>query len=684
MPRKSRQGGQSTGRAAPTPHDSHAGQSVHARRAGARSPIRASRESHSRAWLRLGLLAAAVAAAYANSLGGQFILDDSISIVENQAIRRLWPLTDFLASPRPLVDYTLAINYALHGLNPAGYHAVNLAVHILAAWTLLALVCRAADRVAPGGRWSGPALAVALLWAVHPLQTQAVTYVIQRAESMMGLFYLLALYCTLRAAGAVNPRRLFLAAVAASAAGMASKAVMVTVPLAAMLFDRVFLATSWREVLRSRWMLHAGLMATWLVLGAFGVVSGLFATRQDDPITVGFGITEITPWEYLRTQPEVILHYIRLAFVPVGQCVDYGWPVARDAGRVAAAGGAVLALLAASLWALRRRPWIGFLGVCFFLILSPTSSFVPIRDIAFEHRMYLSLACLVALVVFTARAGLVQLTGSAGAGRAVAIGLTLAAAAALSVLTHRRNALYCDTTALWTENLVRTPHHPRVHNALGCALSQAGRIDEAIAQFNEALRLDPNFPGAWANLGVANMQRGDSAAAVEQIHKAFSLSPHEFGARTYFYLGSALLDVRRYDEARERFENALELRPDYHEARCNLGNALKALGRLAEAEAILRRTIADAPQYAAAWASLADVLEAAGRPADAAEAFERALAMYASTAPRDTFTAHLHVRLGRLRLAAGRRDDARRHFQAALAITPDDPAARAALAETGP
>src|ERR1022692_1539631 len=201
------------------------------------------------------MVVAAGLLAYHNSFTGPFIFDDFYSIEDNPTIHHLWPIWQTLSPPRigaptvegrPLVNLSLAINYALGGYRLWGYHALNLTIHILAALTLFGIVRRTLlqprlqERF--GAAADGLALAVAVLWMVHPLQTESVTYIIQRAESLMGLFYLLTLYCFLRAAGAGGPGRFWwlAASVFACLLGMATKEVMVSAPLVVLLYDRTF------------------------------------------------------------------------------------------------------------------------------------------------------------------------------------------------------------------------------------------------------------------------------------------------------------------------------------------------------------------------------------------------------------------------------------------------------------
>ncbi len=195
-------------------------------------------------------------AVYANSFRGPFIFDDEQSILQNPSIRRLWPIWGPLNPPkggwpvqsRPIMNLSLALNYALFGLDVRGYHGFNLTIHVLGALLLYGIVRRTLSLPALRDRFGKVAaqlaLAAALIWTVHPLQTESVTYVIQRTESIMGLFYLLTLYCVIRGACSARPVGWCLSAVVACALGMASKEVMVTAPVIVLLYDRSFLARS--------------------------------------------------------------------------------------------------------------------------------------------------------------------------------------------------------------------------------------------------------------------------------------------------------------------------------------------------------------------------------------------------------------------------------------------------------
>jgi len=232
------------------------------------------------------LLAVAVILAYMNSLSVPFIFDDRGSVVDNRYIQKLSPLTDvlFKAIPdsppagRPIVSLSFAINYALGGLNVYGYHLFNIAIHLassLALWGVLRRMFLNTRLHARFGK-SAPFLsfAGALIWAVHPLLTESVTYISQRTELLMGLFYLLTLYCAIRTWQSKYALFWSVLAVLSCAIGMGCKEVMVSAPLMVLLVDVVLVSKSWRSALRQHLLLYIGLAAT-----SFGSTCPVHACR---------------------------------------------------------------------------------------------------------------------------------------------------------------------------------------------------------------------------------------------------------------------------------------------------------------------------------------------------------------------------------------------------------------------
>jgi hypothetical protein len=256
-------------------------------------------------WWPLVVIGLVGAAAYANSLPARpLIFDDIATVSLNPAIRDLSnvravfsPPTEFPVAGRPLVSLSFAINYAIHGERTAGYHVVNLALHLVCALLLFILIRRTLSLPGMPPHLDAPRLALmaAMLWTVHPLNSEVVDYVSQRTESMMAAAMLFTLYAGVRAAASSRPARWMSAGVVACALGMTCKETMVVTPVIVVLYDRAFLAGSFREAWRRRWGYYIGLAATWLVLAGLLIQSGRETSN-------GFNTTITSPWTYLLNQ----------------------------------------------------------------------------------------------------------------------------------------------------------------------------------------------------------------------------------------------------------------------------------------------------------------------------------------------------------------------------------------------
>ena len=605
------------------------------------------------------LVVAAGLLAYCNSFTGPFIFDDEPSILENPTIRHLWPVWQALSPPhkseitvdgRPIINLSLAVNYALGGYNVWGYHTLNLAVHILAGLALLGVVRRTLLqprlREQFGAVANELALAVAVLWTVHPLQTESVTYVIQRCELLMGLFCLLTLYCFIRGVESARPRAWCGLCVAACALGMVSKEVMVAAPLIVLLYDRVFLASSFRELWRRRTALYVGLAATWLILAVLVV--------KTHHANTGFGIKDLTPWDYLKTEAGVIVHYLRLCLWPRPLVIDYSdWPITRLLKDSLVPGIVVAGLLGATAWAFRHRSRMAFLGAWFFLILAPTSSILPsLGEVAAERRMYLPLAAVIVLVVM----GIHALAGR----RSMPVFLGLAVG--LGFLTVQRNQDYRSSIAIWGDTVAKRPGNLRAHYNLGVALSHVGRFEEAIGHYEQALRFAPDDAEAQNNWGVCLSGLGKMQEAIAHYEQALRLKPDY--AEAHNNLGLTLSQIGRIEDAIGHYEQALRIKPDYSIAHFNLGIAFGQTGRVQEEIEQYQQALRINPAYAKAHRNLGIALEQRGRVQEAIEQYQQVLRIN----PDD---AEVQNNLGTTLAQTGRGTEAIEHFEEAVRIKPD-------------
>ncbi len=643
-----------------------------------------------RIFLAGGMIVAAGLAAYWNSLGCPFVFDDMPAIVNNPTIRHLWPLGNVLAPPsggggvsgRPLLNLSLAANYAAGGLAVQGYHAVNLVLHVLVGLTMFGVVRRtlrlrsgqALVAVGRGHRTppqdigtaafgdAAPqfdalllALAAALLWTVHPLLTESVTAVVNRAEVLAAWFYLLTLYGFVRSVVSRSPRRWHALSVGACLLGMASKEWMVSAPLIVLLHDRTFVAGSFRAAWRWRRGYYLGLAGTWAVL----VLFMLGSHHRNE--TVGFGLG-VSAWSYALTQCFAIMHYLRLAVWPQPLVLDYGMYLVKSPLVVAPQALALGLLGAGTAIALWRRPAAGFLGASFFALLAPSSSLVPlITQTVAEHHMYLPLAVVIVAAVLALHAA----TGR----RSLAVFLVVAVA--LGGLTARRNQDYRSEFAIWNDTAAKWPDNARVQLRLGILLFDSGRVEEAIARYRRALQAEPHNPDALSSLGHALLQTGRVPEAIDCYDQVLRLRPDS--AEVHNNLGNALTRTGRLAEAAAHYAEAIRLKPDYDKPHNNLGIVLLQTGRAAEAAAQFEAALRLNPDFADAHLNLGNLLMQAGRPAEAIAQYELALRIQPDLA-------EARGNLGYALAREGRIGEAIRQYEALVRLEPDNAEARRMLA----
>ncbi len=512
---------------------------------------------------------------YAGSLADPFVFDDHSYIVQDEKIHSMSSMGSLLGgSTRPVHYLLLAVNYATAGLNPWDYHLTSVLVHLSAVLILYALVLRTLCLPGLRDEWGRDAqylaFAVAMIWGLHPLLTESVTYVWQRSEALAGLFYLLTLYCFLR--GVPERCRFWRwVTIPVCLLGMGSKEIMVTAPIMVLIYDRTFVSGSFARALRDRRGLYAGLAATWLLLaGLLLAYGGSFHANRG----VGFNSTLFTPGGYALTMPSALLHYLRLAILPYGLCIDYAWLPVRRTVDILLTGIPVLGLLGLTLWALCRRPGAGFPGVWFFLILAPTSSVMPLPDPVVEHRMYLPLIGIVVLVVMSVYQACLHLIARPAIRAGVFPVMLFGVLLLLGFGTWRRNREYRDERILWRRTLVVAPHNPRAHYNLARAHAAKGEYVKAIEGFDRALCLAPNMAKAHYSRGIALLKLADYAHAADEFRQTLELSP---GPEVRFNLGYALEMSGRKAEAERIYLDALAAGRENVRLQCMVRKALERL-----------------------------------------------------------------------------------------------------------
>jgi len=550
---------------------------------------------------------------YSNTFGNAFIFDDA---AEASARFLSLRLARNRLTPRGLVTLSFAVNSMLDPGQPAGYHAVNLAVHLAAGLVLYGLL-RRTFLMPVCGRWANRmaedlAGASALLWTAHPLQTESVAYISQRCEIVAGLFVLLTLYGLARWGGAGGSLKWGRISVASCFLGMWSKETAVVAPVLAGLYDFVFMGRSGDRTRAERFRYYAMLALSWVFLAELMLMRA--AVSYD--IVTGPGAA-VSRMEYLMTQAEVIPHYLALVFRPVGLCLDYAWPPVGSFSDVALPAVALtLAAVLSLVGVLRKKP-AGFTAAWFFATLAPSSSIVPLSDLAFEHRMYLPLAAVIAgVVMLSAGLGYRVRTLAPRFGRALTVSgwmLLAILVAAEAYLTLERNTVYADSVRMARNVLESRPRNFRQRLILATELMKGGEYGEAerhARSLLEEMRLASKNPGeGWLRTGANHvdglmpkaldvlalclMRRGQTREARACLEEAIRLAP---SADLYHNLAVALFQEGLPEEAAAAVDSALGLAPRRSLSLAFKGFMLAEQGRFREAVASYRAALAANPE----------------------------------------------------------------------------------------
>jgi hypothetical protein len=342
------------------------------------------------------LIAVMILIAYSNTFTASFHFDDNPAIIENPYIRHItWDnIRHLLSTNRPTVDLSIMLNYQLSGVNVVGWHIFNITNHIVNSYLVFLLILWTLTMPVFGGKYAEKAkrmaLFGALLFAVHPIHTESVTYIISRSETVTSFFYLLALLSFIIAVNKKKPLFIIGAALA-SLCAMQSKEWAVTLPAVILLYDYLFLSEGKFKPILSRWFAYLIVAAPWAV-----ALSKIPVFASAPGASYGFGVTTIsglTPMTYLMTSFNVLWTYIRLLILPINQNLDYDYPIARTIFELPTFLSLLghIAVVASAVWLYKKKGMrlFPFGAAWFYITLSPVQSFVPIIDVIFEHRMYL-------------------------------------------------------------------------------------------------------------------------------------------------------------------------------------------------------------------------------------------------------------------------------------------------------
>jgi len=619
--------------------------------------------------------------AYSNTFNFQFVYDDLNNITDNPLIRQLdnfiFPAGGYKGYlPRAVGFFTFALNYHFGGLNVTGYHVVNLIIHITNAILVYFLVVLTFNTPYFSGQRSALsdnppssplklrgdrgellsphfiALFSALLFVSHPLQTQAVTYIVQRLTSLATMFYLLSIVMYIKARLMTQksignglwvigheenapvpftyhllPITYFSLSLLFAVLAMLTKEISFTLPLVIILYEFTFFRSTLKKKLF--FVLPLLLTLTIIPLSIMGTDKPLGEILSD--LSGKFRVqTELSRWDYLFTQFRVIVTYIRLLFFPVNQNLDYDYPVYHSFFEppvylsfllfLSIVGIAVYLLYKTRMMsnersAVRNNPpsayplplnpyfrLVAFGIFWFFITLSVTSSVIPIVDVIVEHRVYLPSAG--AFISISAIGFILteRLSVRLPKINKTAIPLFALIICVLSIVTHERNFVWKDELSLWQDVVEKAPRNARGHFNLGVAYNSLGMHDKAIDHLLTALSLNPDDPEIHYNLGLAYSDEGMTAQSIEQLKSALRLKPDFYEA--HYDIAVDYMSLNLTDKAVEHLTMALKLQPNDPAAHNNLGIAYASKGEIEKAIEHFRAAIKLKPDFHEAYNNL--------------------------------------------------------------------------------
>lgn len=524
---------------------------------------------------------------YSNSFHCSFHLDDIYNedpvyhSIDNP--KALWEF-----NPRRFIsNYTLALNYHFNKMDVFGYHLVNLLVHLgvsLTVWWLVILIFSTPvmerDKISRLKELA--ALGCGLLFVSHPIQTQAVTYIVQRMASLAALFYLtsLSFYLKARLSKEKKTRRLWFAGSAmVGVMGFLTKETVFTLPFAILLFEYGFFhpKINLRAIITRKTLFYiipsvavTLILSFLLSLDQKSLFGPVISSRMQDP--------PLTSWIYLLTQFRVLVTYLRLLIIPVHQNVDYDFPASQSFFETSTFLSFIFlaGILVFAFWIFPRRRLISVGIFWFFLSLSVESSIKPIQDVIFEHRLYLPMFGYSLVAISVIHTFLWERYAKAAA---VAF---LVLISINSYSTYQRNTVWKNEYTLWSDTVKKSPNKARPHNNLGVYYQIHGKFEEAKNEYLKTLSIEPKNIDALNDLGNILAEEGNIAEAKSLFLKAMSLD--SIYSVTHDNLGNLLLKEGNIKEAKAQFTLALKAEPESMNSYINLGNALIAEGNFEEAE----------------------------------------------------------------------------------------------------
>ncbi|MBU1054756.1 MAG: tetratricopeptide repeat protein [Proteobacteria bacterium] len=594
---------------------------------------------------------------YSNTLHSPFVFDDKDNIVNNSFIRlnelSFQNLSDAAFKSnlptRPVANISFALNYYLGGYQVWGYHLVNISIHLMTAIVLFYLFritiilsaredpieCmksntdsvltkqQVSNHIYNPGQTGSVSInwvpfMASLLWMVHPVHTQAVTYIVQRMTSLAAMFFILSVFFYAKGRIAqINKKdcRLFFAGCLISGLlAMGSKEIAAMLPVFILLYEWYFF-----QNLSFAW-LRRNIVIFIIVILFIGLLSFIYLGENPIHRILSFyAKRDFTMTQRIYTQFRVVIFYVGLLIYPHPSrlSLEHDFPISSsllDPISTLLSMGLIMSVLLLSIKYAKKEKILSF-GIFWFIGNLLIESSVIGLEIIFEHRLYLSSMFISLAVVYL-------IFRAMKSGRLAYIFL-VSVVLIFSVWSHQRNNVWKDAITFWQDSTSKSPNKSRPHNNLGIALAEKGQPFEAITQYQMALAINPNYVSARMNLGYELFSLGKANEAIAHYKKVLSIKPDHFYA--HFYLGRALILLGKYEEAAEHYSKALASNPKSADVYNNMGNLFLIRGDFKKAAEYYQKAIQLDSQHTKAFNGLGSVLTKIGKFDEAAILFKEAL-----------------------------------------------------------
>ena len=631
---------------------------------------------------------------YSNTFNVPFILDDETQIVRNPVIKDpkfiLDPLKlkhdhhDFpnsqdyqgISRNRIIGYITFAVNYNINDLDVAGYHFVNLVIHVinsLLIYYLLIITFKTTYFMDATGEdhlntcilYNVISFFAAALFIVHPVQTQAVTYIVQRFTSLATTFYVLSfvLYAKFRLSGS-TPKAViyYLLSIMSAALAMMTKEISFTLPVLIALYEFILCNGDFKK----RLLYVAPFSLTMLIIPINLIQTGYLSGNFINSVSMAAQeTTEISRFDYLITQFRVVITYIRLLFIPVWQNIDYDYTIFRSLIDVQVFTSLLFHLLiiciAIYLVIRGRNKQNGYallisFGVFWFYIAnSVESSIIPIRDVIFEHRIYLpSIGFFIAIVTAVVSIRHTNIISHTYINKLMLFFTSIIVI--FAVMTYSRNTLWQDEVGLWKDVVSKSPSKSRPYNMLGMSYYKKGLYEDAIRSYKKAIEIKPDYYDAHNNLGIAFIKTGRFEEGTREIQTAY--------AKGHYDAGRYYIEKGQYENAIREFKLAIKGMPYYAEAHNDLGIVYGETGRFEEAKSEFKAVTMLDPDNPEGYNNLGKSYAELAQYDDAIKEFENAIKL-------NPKYAEAHYNLGITYKLQSRYDEALNQFNIVVKLIPN-------------